>query len=106
MTVPAQGMIDPVNAAQNGYWEMLPCEAPILTVHAALMHTGKILFFAGSGNDELYTTGFRSAVYDYENGGFTMPETPTDVFCAGQSIMPDGRVLVAGGTERSRCSLS
>jgi sugar lactone lactonase YvrE len=64
------------------------------------MHTGKILFFAGSGNDELYTTGFRSAVYDYENGEFTMPPTPADVFCAGQSILPDGRVLAAGGTER------
>jgi plastocyanin len=68
MTVPARGMLDPVDAAKNGYWEMLPCEAPILTVHAALMHTGKILFFAGSGNDELYTTGFRSAVYDYHAG--------------------------------------
>jgi sugar lactone lactonase YvrE len=29
-----------------------------------------------------------------------MPPTPTDVFCAGQTILPDGRVLVAGGTER------
>jgi FtsP/CotA-like multicopper oxidase with cupredoxin domain/sugar lactone lactonase YvrE len=100
MIVPAQPALDPVDAAKNGYWEMLPCEAPILTVHAALMRTGKILFFAGSGNDELYTTGFRSAVYDYENGGFTMPPTPTDVFCAGQTILPDGRVLVAGGTQR------
>lgn len=100
LTVPAQRMTNPPDAATKGYWEMLPCEAPILTVHAALMHTGKILFFAGSGNDELYTTGFRSAVYDYENGGFTMPPTPTDVFCAGQTIMPDGRVMVAGGTER------
>jgi hypothetical protein len=100
MIVPAQMPLEPVDAAKLGYWEMLPCEAPILTVHAALMHTGKILFFAGSGNDELYTTGFRSAVYDYENGGFTMPPTPTDVFCAGQSFLADGRLLVAGGTER------
>ena len=100
LLVPAQPMLDPVDAAKHGWWEMLPCEAPILTVHAALMHTGKILFFAGSGNDELYTTGFRSAVYDYRNGEFTMPPTPTDVFCAGQSFLPDGRLLVAGGTER------
>src|SRR5712691_2057652 len=100
MIVLAQPAPDPIEAAKKGYWELLPCEAPILTVHAALMHTGKILFFAGSGNDELYTTGFRSTVYDHENGGFTMPPTPTDVFCAGQTILPDGRVLVAGGTER------
>ncbi|HJV89769.1 MAG TPA: galactose oxidase-like domain-containing protein [Holophagaceae bacterium] len=100
MKVPAQPAPNPLDAAKLGYWELLPCEAPILTVHAALMHTGKVLFFAGSGNDELYTTGFRSAVYDYENGGFTLPATPTDVFCAGQCFLPDGRVFVAGGTER------
>jgi FtsP/CotA-like multicopper oxidase with cupredoxin domain len=101
LTVPAQPVVDPLEAAHKGYWELLPCEAPILTVHAALMHNGKVLFFAGSGNDELYTTGFRSAVYDYENGTFTLPpDTPVDVFCAGQSFLPDGRVLVAGGTLR------
>lgn len=100
LTVPAQDPIDPLQAAKLGYWELLPCETPVLAVHAALMHTGKVLFFAGSGNDELYTTGFRSAVYDYENGTFHIPPTPIDVFCAGQSFLPDGRLLVAGGTER------
>lgn len=100
LAVPAQGAFDPLQAAKLGYWELLPCEASVLAVHAALMHTGKVLMFAGSGNDELYTTGFRSAVYDYENGTFSMPATPIDVFCAGQSFLADGRLLVAGGTER------
>ena len=100
LTVPAQELVDPAAAAQLGYWELLPCELPVLAVHAALMHTGKILFFAGSGNDELYKTGFRSAIYDYRDGTMTMPVTPTDVFCAGQAFLPDGRVLVAGGTDR------
>jgi FtsP/CotA-like multicopper oxidase with cupredoxin domain/sugar lactone lactonase YvrE len=100
MTVPAAPAVEPLEAAQKGYWELLPCEAPVLAVHAALLHTGKVLFFAGSGNDELYTTGLRSAVYDYANGTFTSPPTPTDVFCAGQTFLPDGRLLVAGGTER------
>jgi len=100
MTVPAQPAVDPTEAAQKGYWELLPCEAPVLAVHAALLHTGKVLFFAGSGNDELYTTGLRSAVYDYDNGTFATPATPADVFCAGQTFLRDGRLLVAGGTER------
>lgn len=41
-----------VSAATKGAWELLPCDSQILAVHAALLHTGKILFFAGSGNDE------------------------------------------------------
>ena len=62
------------------------------------MHTGKVLFFAGSGNDELYTTGLRSVVWDYEHGGFHAPFTPIDVFCAHQAFLADGRLLVVGGT--------
>ena len=99
VVVPSYTLPSPLEAASKGYWELLPCELPVLAVHAAVMHTGKVLFFAGSGNDELYTTGLRSAVYDYENGTFQLPVTPIDVFCAGQAFMPDGRVLVAGGTK-------
>jgi hypothetical protein len=91
--------IDLSHAASKGMWELLPCDSQVLAVHAALMHTGKLLFFAGSGNDELYTTGLRSIVYDYENGGFHQPYTPVDVFCAHQTFLGDGRLLVVGGTE-------
>ena len=66
---------------------------------AQCLHTGKVLLFAGSGNDELFTTGLRSAVWDYENGEFISPFTPVDFFCAGQAFLPDGRLLVAGGTK-------
>ncbi len=91
--------LDLSEAAIKGVWELLPCDSQVLAVHAALMHTGKVLFFAGSGNDELYTTGLRSVVWDYENGGFHQPLTPVDFFCAGQAFLPDGRLLVAGGTK-------
>ncbi|HJT51626.1 MAG TPA: galactose oxidase-like domain-containing protein [Nitrosospira sp.] len=88
-----------LEAATKGLWELLPCPAPILAVHGAVLHTGKILLFAGSGNDELFTTGLRSAVWDYENGEFVCPFTPVDFFCAGQTFLADGRLLVAGGTK-------
>ena len=29
-----------------------------------------------------------------------MPVTPFDVFCAGQTVLSDGKVLVAGGTQQ------
>jgi FtsP/CotA-like multicopper oxidase with cupredoxin domain len=91
--------VDLGQAAERGVFELLPCDSQVLAVHAALMHTGKVLFFAGSGNDELYTTGLRSVVWDYEAGGFHKPYTPVDVFCAHQSFLADGRLLVVGGTE-------
>ena len=91
--------LDLTRAAQRGVFELLPCDSQVLAVHAALLRTGKVLFFAGSGNDELYTTGLRSIVWDYETGGFYSPVTPVDVFCAHQSFLADGRLLVIGGTE-------
>jgi len=91
--------IDVSQLASKGIWELLPCHAPLLPVHGAVLHTGKVLLFAGSGNDELYTTGLRSAVWDYSNGEWVSPFTPVDFFCAGQSFLADGRLLVAGGTK-------
>jgi plastocyanin len=91
--------VDVQQLATQGVWELLPCHAPVLPVHGAVLHTGKVLLFAGSGNDELYTTGLRSAVWDYVQGEWVSPFTPVDFFCAGQSFLPDGRVIVAGGTK-------
>ncbi|MGH2732983.1 MAG: galactose oxidase-like domain-containing protein [Actinomycetota bacterium] len=98
--VPSPAPADIAEAPVKGLWELLVCELPILAVHAALMRTGKVLFFAGSGNDELISTGLRTVVWDYQNGSFHAPATPIDLFCAGQSFLADGRLLVAGGTER------
>jgi FtsP/CotA-like multicopper oxidase with cupredoxin domain len=85
-------------ARQKGVFELLPCDSQVLAVHATVLRTGKVLFFAGSGNDELYTTGLRSVVWDYENGGFHTPFTPMDFFCCGHAMLPDGRLLAVGGT--------
>src|SRR5207244_850202 len=70
-------------------------------VHAVLLHTGKVLFISGSGNAaaNVPTRNFRSVVWDYRNGGFKTLFSPTDVFCCGHAHMPDGRILIAGGTE-------
>ncbi len=32
-------------------WQVLSYKAPILPIHAALLRTGKIFLFCGSGND-------------------------------------------------------
>lgn len=94
--------IDICTAEKEGYWELLPCDSKVLAVHAVLMHTGRVLFFAGSGNDvpRFNAHDVRSVVWDYQAGTFHTPVTPFDVFCAGQTVLADGKVLVAGGTKQ------
>ena len=94
--------LDICDAAREGYWELLHCDSKVLAVHAVLMHTGRVLFFAGSGNNvpRFNAHDVRSVVWDYVNGTYHTPVTPFDVFCAGQTVLPDGKVLVAGGTEQ------
>ncbi|MCI0401751.1 MAG: DUF1929 domain-containing protein [Gammaproteobacteria bacterium] len=92
--------IDVSKAATEGLWELLPCDSQVLAVHAAVLHTGKVLFMAGSGNSvkNFAARVFRAIVWDYQNGTFKTLQTPTDIFCSGHEFLPDGRLLVAGGT--------
>ena len=94
--------LDVCAAAEEGMWEPLSVDSHVLAVHAVLLHTGRVLFFAGSGNspERHQTRDVRSVVWDYHEGTFHTPNTPFDVFCAGQTLLGDGKVLVAGGTEQ------
>src|SRR5512135_1977041 len=108
--------LDIDQAITKGVWRLLPYFSEVLHVHAALLHTGKVLFFAGSGNNvfrrsspdfgdeakEIYT----SVVWDVQNNSFDHPPTlrranrsVIDYFCCGHCFLPDGRVLVGGGSE-------
>jgi Domain of unknown function (DUF1929) len=105
----------------QGQWELLPYHSGVLAVHAALLHTGKVLFFAGSGSSQVrfHSPDFGdvnkgasvSVVWDPAivpgpgNPNFFHPPTldhadgkPFDMFCCGHAFLPDGRMLVAGGT--------
>ncbi len=94
-------LVDLSHAATEGVWELLPCDSQVLPVHAATLHTGKVLFLSGSGNNQTNHNNhlFRAVVWDYQNGGFKALTTPTDIFCSGHAFLPDGRLLVAGGTK-------
>ena len=88
--------------AQYGSWETieLPEEYRAQAVHAALLHTGEVLLIAGSGNDaqDFEAGSFRTIVWDPETGETTEVPTPEDLFCAGHAYLPNGNLLVAGGT--------
>ncbi|MFD7322775.1 galactose oxidase-like domain-containing protein [Streptomyces sp. NPDC059875] len=94
----------PEYKARNGRWEFLdvPADFRVNAIHAALLHTGKVLLIAGSGNNQknFDAKKFESVLWDPKTGNFKKIPTPKDMFCAGHTQLPDGKLLVAGGTKR------
>jgi len=89
---------------EDGHWSILPVPGKfrINAVHAALLYTGKVLIIAGSGNNRGYFAAgtFKSIVWNPQNDHFKMIHTPSDMFCGGHAFLPDGKLLIAGGTAR------
>lgn len=94
-------MLVVVVGAACGTWRVTATPAPVRAVHVALLHTGKVLLVAGSGADEaMFNAGtFKTSIWDPRTGTSQDVSTPWDAFCAGHAFLPDGRLLVAGGTE-------
>jgi Domain of unknown function (DUF1929) len=88
----------------KGHWSILkvPGRFRVNAVHAALLYTGKVLIIAGSGNNLGYFKAgtFKSIVWDPATDKFKQIHTPSDMFCGGHSFLPDGKLLIAGGTAR------
>jgi hypothetical protein len=78
--------------------------AEILAVHAALLHTGKIVYFGGDqhtsslnvSGDVDHTRLFDCATHAIS--AVTGLPGNVDLFCSGHALLADGRVLAAGGT--------
>ena len=76
-----------------GAWERHSYSLEALAMHAAMLQTGKVLYF--SGDD--------SRLWDPATNQITQPTNqPTmagrSVFCSGHVFLSDGKLLVAGGT--------
>jgi hypothetical protein len=76
---------------------------PIITIHMVLLPNGKVLSF-GTRESGQQTGEYEYAVWDPARGTgaashMVLPNrTGTDLFCAGQSVIPgSGEVLIAGG---------
>ena len=94
----------PEYLASHGSWDVieLPSDIKVNAIHAAVLPTGKVLIVAGSGNDRAqFDAGtFKTVLYDPETGHGRLVPTPADLFCGGHAFLPDGKLLVAGGTKR------
>ncbi|MFE5404558.1 galactose oxidase-like domain-containing protein [Streptomyces sp. NPDC056580] len=90
--------------ASNGHWDIVrfPEEYRQDTIHAALLHTGKVLLVAGSGNnqDNFDKKQFDTRIWDPVKGTIKKIPTPTDLFCTGHTQLANGNLLIAGGTKR------
>jgi hypothetical protein len=100
----AYRIAQPGYKAKYGSWSQvdIPEEYRTNAIHAALLHTGKVLIVAGSGNEQKkFDEGsFDTVLWDPKANTFKKIATPDDFFCSGHAQLPDGRLLVAGGTAR------
>jgi Domain of unknown function (DUF1929)./Glyoxal oxidase N-terminus. len=88
------------SACGVGKWSLNSTPAPVRAVHAALLKNGHVLLIQGSGADpNLFAAGtFTTTEWDPVANTFRSIPTPYDMFCSGHAALPDGSLLVAGGT--------
>jgi galactose oxidase-like protein len=85
-----------------GRWTTCQLPAGFNPVHASVLPDGTVLLMAGSGNDpaELAAGRFQSYIFSPATCAVTRLPTPGDLFCSGHTMLPNGNVLVAGGTKQ------
>jgi hypothetical protein len=90
----------PLPAKIGGSWSYgKPLPGGFHAIHSVVM-PGKILVIAGSGNSRTqFAAGtFRSLICNSALQSCRPVATPKDLFCSGHVLLPDGRVLIGGGT--------
>ncbi len=75
-----------------GQWEG-PYDWPVVSIHAFLLPTGKVLHFSFPGE----IAWPASYVWDPATLEFTPVPVNRPLFCSGHSYMADGRILITGG---------
>ncbi|MGH2709015.1 MAG: hypothetical protein ACRDJK_12070 [Actinomycetota bacterium] len=77
----------PQPQASEGQWSA-PFAWPVVAVHLQLLPSGRVLSWGRFGQPQ---------VWDPTTGAFEEIPSSTHLFCAGHALLPDGRLLVAGG---------
>lgn len=94
----------PAYEARYGLWVKLdiPAKFRVNGIHSTLLHNGDVLIMAGSGNNQAFFDAgtFKTLLLNPVTMQERLIPTPWDLFCAGHVELPDGNILVAGGTAR------
>src|SRR5215213_4380888 len=72
-----------------GKWD-LPVTTPVVVVHAHQLSTGKVLLWGDTGGAYLW-----GAPKSFE----LLTAKPFRLYCSGHGFLPDGRLLIVGGTD-------
>jgi len=91
------------DVSTDGRWSGDFVDLPTVAIHAALLPTNKILYFAYPDGENRNTA--RAWLWDIATGRSKSVDPPQrpgttntwNIWCGGQSLMADGRVLVTGG---------
>lgn len=90
------------SASAQGRWST-PFIIPVVGITSVLLHTGKVLFWSYDPNyyhvPSNSTTGV-AYLWDPATGGGKAIAPPENIWCAGQTVLADGRVFIAGGNLR------
>ncbi len=99
-----------VPAAGTGRWSA-PVNLPLVPAAAAVLPTGRVLTWSSYRGD-VFGYGesgqTETALFDPVTGAVsarTVSETGHDMFCPGIAFLPDGRLLVQGGSSDDKTSL-
>jgi hypothetical protein len=89
------------SAQSSGSWSRGP-DTTTIAIHAALLHSGKIFYLAGSGFHRVHgiTGPYEARILDINNGTEKRLTQSEDLFCVGLADLPNGNILLAGGTLR------
>ena len=80
--------------AVTGSWTK-PFGLTLVSIHAVMLHTGSVLLFSWPNK----TVGSDAVLWHPASGKITniALSYQRDIFCSGMSVLPDGRVFIAGG---------
>jgi hypothetical protein len=94
----------PSYEAKYGLWVKLniPSQYRVNAIHSTVLYNGDVLLMAGSGNNQAYFNAgtFKTLLLNPVTMKMQLIPTPWDLFCAGHIELPDGNILIAGGTAR------